>query len=212
MIIYGSKPAHLKTVELTSATCPNCNTQGSLALSAYSKHAHIYWIPLFPVGKLGVCECERCDYVVDQTEMPENISWAYNNLKGETKTPIWQFSGLGIIAILIGLFIIWDKQETKKELEYLVAPAIKDVYEYKTESGNYSTMKVVKILEDTIYLSLNEYEINKKSGITEIEVKKNYSDFHIGLTKADLKKMYQNYLMQLGIVCLTSISWNSTPL
>ena len=51
-------------------------------------------------------------------------------------------------------------------------------------------MKVVKILEDTIYLSLNEYEINKKSGITEIDVNKNYSDFHIGMTKADLKKMY----------------------
>ena len=81
MIIYGSKPAHLKTIQLTSTTCPNCNTQGALMLSAYSKHAHVYWIPLFPVGKLGTCECKKCDYAVDETEMPENISWAYNNLK-----------------------------------------------------------------------------------------------------------------------------------
>ncbi len=105
MIIYGSKAVHL-TSEQSKATCPSCNTKGSLIVSVFRRHAHIFWIPLFPIGKKGFSQCQHCKNVLEEKEMPEPIKTEYNELKKSARGPFWQYIGLILFFVLFGHSII----------------------------------------------------------------------------------------------------------
>lgn len=192
MIIYGSKAVHLKTAQSKTATCPSCGTQGSLTISVFRKHAHVFWIPLFPIGKKGVSQCQHCKNVLETKEMPEPTKREYENLKNETKGPIWQFAGLGVIAILIAWGSYASGEDKKLELEYIKSPQIGDIYEYKIETGSYSTLKVVSVTNDSVFVSPNEYEISRMSKIYKIDKPENYSGVSYGFLNSKIKEMYDS--------------------
>lgn len=190
MVVYGSKAVHVKTEQLKMISCPNCETQGSLTVSVFSRHAHIFWIPIFPFGKTGASECSNCKQVLKPKEMPERVRQEYNRIKGESKTPIWQFSGLVLIATLIIWLVNAGKEDKRNELVFISNPLVGDVYEYKTEGNNYSTLKVTQINGDSVYVSPNDYEITKKRGMYKIDKDENYPDYSYGIAKSELQKMY----------------------
>jgi len=157
-----------------------------LLTSAFS----IFWIPLFPIGRLGISQCQHCKQVLEDGSMSNDLKRAYNNLKAETKAPIWQFAGLGLIAVIVAFASYSSVEDKKKQLEYVANPAIGDVYEYKTESGNYSTLKVIAVSADSVFVSPNEYETDKMSGVYKIDKEENYADFSYGISKDNLKQMH----------------------
>ena len=183
---------HLKTEQSETAICPSCGTQGSLTINIFRKHAHIFWIPLFPFGKKGVSQCEHCNNILEMKEMPDSLKREFENLKNETKGLIWQFTGLGIIAILIVWGNYVNGEDKKTELEYLKSPQIGDVYEYKIETGSYSTLKVVSVKNDSIFVSPNEYEISKMSKMYKIDKSENYSNLSYGVSINKIKEMYDS--------------------
>src|SRR5689334_13714031 len=126
MIIYGTKPVHLKTVQPSNVVCPHCGQTGTTMISAYSKHAHIFWIPLFPIGRVGVSQCQHCAQALNDAGMPHELKREYANLKAETRAPLWQFSGLGLIAVLIVFATYQSGENSKKQLEYVANPAVGD--------------------------------------------------------------------------------------
>ena len=192
MIIYGSKAVHLKTAQSKTATCPSCGTQGSLTISVFRKHAHVFWIPLFPIGKKGVSQCQHCKNILETKEMPEPIKRECENLKNESKGPIWQFAGLVVIAVLIAWGSYASGEDKKLELEYIKSPQVGDIYEYKIETGSYSTLKVVSVTNDSVFVSPNEYEISKMSKIYKIDKPENYSDVSYGISNSKIKEMYNS--------------------
>ena len=135
MIVYGSNSKHLKTEQSKHTTCPNCETKGSLVFSVYRRHAHVFWIPLFPIGKVGASQCQNCQNVLEKGEMPKDIKAEYQAFSETAKGPIWQFSGLVLIAALV----IWIKfsidEDTKTEQQYISSPQIDDIYEYKIKEA-----------------------------------------------------------------------------
>ncbi|WP_430908539.1 zinc-ribbon domain-containing protein [Maribacter sp. 2-571] len=190
MIIYGSKAVHLKSKQSKTTTCPNCRTIGSVVLSVYRRHAHIFWIPLFPIGKKGVSQCQHCKNLLKINEMPEPIKREYNALKKETKGPIWQFTGPGILTALVAWGVYAEGERKKRDMEYISAPMKGDIYEYKVASGSYSTLKVTRLSHDSVFVSPNDYEISKKSGLHTIDKSENYSDSIYGISKNELREMY----------------------
>jgi zinc-ribbon family len=190
MIIYGSKAVHLKSVQPSTVVCPSCGQTGTTVLSTYSKHSHIFWIPIFPFGRMGVSQCQHCKHAIADSKLPHELKREYNNLKAETKVPIWQFSGLGVIAIM-AIFISYSSGESKKkEQEYVANPVVGDIYKYKTEKAHYSTLKVISVSADSVFVSPNEYETDKMSGVYKIDKEENYADFSYGISKGDLKQMH----------------------
>lgn len=168
MIIYGSKAVHLQSAELPNHSCPNCGTKGSLVMSVFRKHAHIYWIPLFPIGKMSVAQCQHCQLILEDSKMPQPLWQIRTTLKENSKGPIWQFAGL----FLIGAFIFWgsrnDAKEKKTNLDKIQNPIAGDVYTYKMDSANYSTMKVVEVSADSVFVVRNILGVNKLAGIAKI--------------------------------------------
>ena len=190
MVIFGSRSVHVKTIELDSVSCASCEKQGFMELDVYRKHAHIFWIPLFPIGKKVISHCRHCKNVLEEKEMPEHIKRVALSAKKETKGPIWQFAGIGLIIALVILINYAKGEDRKSHLKYIAAPVAGDIYEYEIESSVYSTLKVMNVSTDSVFVSPNEYEIGKKSKIRKIDVPANYADFTFGISKKELKEMY----------------------
>lgn len=107
LFFYGSKAPLLASERLNTATCPHCDNQGTLVNSVFGRYAHLFWIPLFPVGKPGITECTHCKYAMREKEMPEDVKREVFNLKETAKRPLWHFLGLGIIGFLFGIPLLF---------------------------------------------------------------------------------------------------------
>lgn len=192
MLIFGSRSAYVRSVELNSADCLSCGQHGSLVLRIFRKHAHIFWVPLFPIGKTGFSECRHCKNVLRPKEMPEEVRSEYQRLKAQGGGPIWQFSGLVIFLALFVAGYFANKQDKAEEQKYLAAPQKGDVYEYKLAAGRYSTLKIVSTSEDSVFVVPNDYEINKMSKVRTIDKPLNYTKSPYGISKEMLKKMHDS--------------------
>ncbi|WP_405247328.1 hypothetical protein [Cellulophaga sp. Asnod2-G02] len=192
MIIYGTRSSHLDSVQKTTPVCPNCEEKGSLLISVYRKHAHIFWIPIFPLGKSGASHCKNCKQALRSSEMPEHLKQEYLKIKKEVKGPIWQFSGM-FIALFFLVLAGFANQNTKKlEKEYLNQPMAGDIYEYRVANKQFSTMKVIEVDTDSVFIALNDFEINKASRIYKIDKPENYPDVVYGFSKQEITAMYSS--------------------
>lgn len=139
MIIYGSRASHLRSIQLDTETCPHCNQQGTIILSTYTRYAHVFWIPLFSLGRFSVSQCTHCKQTMEFKQMPAQIgAYHYKNL-AQTRLPLWQFVGLAIIGIAIAFGVYNSKKDKEEQAQYVQTPMAGDVYELKTETGAYTT-------------------------------------------------------------------------
>ena len=193
MIFYGTKASTIKNGQIINVDCPNCETNSSMIYSVFGKYAHIYWIPLFPIKKIIFTECNNCKKTFEYKELPQAIQTKLDREKEKdgTKTPIWMFSGLFIIAILVAVGIYYSGETEKHEAEYLKTPKVGDIYRFESNPGFYSTMKVEKVLKDSLHVFINKVETNKTSGINDIDKPENYSEIY-GYSKAENRKMYKD--------------------
>ncbi len=193
MIIYGHRSTHLKSGNLPNAKCPCGESQSKMTVSVFGRHVHIFWIPLFPAGKTAVFECQQCHKGFKKKELSEDGKLAYKNFKTTVKTPIWKYSGLAIIAVLIGFGFYANQQDEAKIAEYVAQPAMFDVYTFKTESNYYSTFKVLEVFKDSLYVSYNAMETNKLSRVRDIDIPKNYQDsLYYVLTNQNIKALHES--------------------
>jgi hypothetical protein len=190
MIISGKKAVLVKTEPAPSVVCSGCLNKGTTNINVLSQHFHLYWIPLFPIGKLGVSQCRNCNFTSDESNMPNDVRTEYNAVKSSAKPRFWQFSGLGIIALLIVWGTFQSGKTSKLRDQYVLSPAAGDVYEYKTDLSSYSTLKVKAIQGDTLVLMPNNLQIDKMTALYKIDKTENYSDSTFMIDKAQLKKMY----------------------
>jgi rubredoxin len=195
MIIYGSKAVHLQSVELPNHSCPSCGTKGSLVMSIFRKHAHIYWIPLFPFGKVSAVQCQHCQLVFEDNKMPQPLWEIRAALKANSKGPIWQFAGL----FLIGVFMFWgsrnDAKEQKGHLDKIQNPIAGDVYTYKMDSTHYSTMKVVGVSADSIFVVRNMLAVNNLAGIAQVTNEKlsMYLGAQEGIARTEILNQFNSH-------------------
>lgn len=190
MIIYGSRNKEIIKEHITDK-CSNCGTQNSIDMHVFQKYAHVFWIPFFPIGKTGISQCDHCKQVLKLKEMPSSLATAYENLKAQTKTPIWMFAGLFLVAALITLGVINDKKNDEKNAQFVVAPKAGDIFEIKTKDNQYTLFKVKQVKGDSVFVQINNYEVNKVTGLDDLK-EKEFSEDLYGLSKEALKEMLNN--------------------
>ncbi len=190
MIIYGTKAVNLETVQSSTGICPNCKTKGELTISIFRKHIHVFWIPLFPIWKNLISTCGHCKKVMKYKEMPEALKFESQNLKDRAKGPIWQFSGVIIILLLIVVSEFGSGVYKEKKFKLFASPMKGDVYEYVVETGKYSTLKILKVSNDSIYFAPNNYTSKSIIHLFKINKEENYSDKIYSISKDKVKAMY----------------------
>lgn len=190
MIIYGTKAKLLKS-EITADQCPNCNTANSIQMNVFQRWAHIFWIPFFPIGKTGVSQCLNCRQVLKLKEMPASLKLSYDNLKTQTKIPVWTFAGCFLIVIGSIFFYISEKQKAKKVNQLVLSPQKNDVFHIKLKNDHYTLYKVNKVSGDSVYLALNKYEVDREDGLDDIAAKGDsaYDSAQEGIAKPFLVEM-----------------------
>ena len=191
MIIYGSKVKQLAT-ESIADKCPNCGNQ-NVQLYAFQKYAHIFWIPFFPIGKTIVSECSHCKQVLKAKDMSSSFALSAQNLKLQLKTPVWTFSGLALVAILISFAVINDKKKDERNAQLILTPQQGDIFEIKTKDNQYTLYKVNGVEGDSVLIRINNYETNKITGLADLKRKGEaaYSEEVFALSRSDLKTMLE---------------------
>jgi hypothetical protein len=191
MIIYGSRSKQLLK-ETVIEKCAHCGTQ-NMDMHIFQRYAHIFWIPFFPIGKIAVSQCNNCKQVLKQKEMPAALQKEINHtLNSKTRTPVWMFSGLVLLAILITSMVIDSNKKNERNAAFISAPLRGDVFEVRTEDNQYTLFKVEEIQGDTVLFLINDFQTNKSSGLREIKSKgdKAYSDEIYTIARKDLKEMF----------------------
>lgn len=190
MIFYGSN-SKLISSEATTEKCSHCGTQNCIEMSIFQKYAHIYWLPLFPLSKYGVSECNHCKQVLEDKDFDDNLKSVYTQLKSNSSTPIWTFIGAILILILIAYFMYSSKTQEDENSKFIQEPKIGDIYDIRLQDTTFTIYKVVEITKDTVLYTPSNYETNTIPGLKDLKEQKDdpYSADIYYLTKSDLKSM-----------------------
>lgn len=193
MVFYGTKASDLKNGQLINVDCPTCETNSSFNYSVFGKYAHIYWIPIFPFKKITITECNSCKKTFELKELPESIQTKLQREKEKNpvKFPIWMFSGLFVIAALVGFGVYKSNETEKNEAQYIKSPKVGDVYSIKISDAHFTSARVDKVTKDSVYLTDNDYETDKSTGIDDIDVAKNYTTEKETLSYKDIQDAYK---------------------
>lgn len=191
MIFYGTNGALVRTAPLPGAACPACAAPESLQLSVFSRYAHIYWIPLFPYSKPSVVQCTHCQQAWDAKATPAQLQPAVTDLKKQIRAPWWHWSGLGLIAVLVVVGLIASSRDARANKAYLAAPHAGDIYTIRSmgDSTKYSLLKVLSAKGNTVELVANEYEIDNRHPLDELNQPEKYSKEPVSMTQFELQIM-----------------------
>jgi hypothetical protein len=191
MIIYGSKSKQL-AVDHIIEKCPECGTQNSTDMHVFQKYAHIYWLPLFPLGKHGVSQCDKCKLILKNNKMPNDLRLAYYNVRTKAKTPIWMFSGLIIIGLLSIYGIYGSKKEAEKTKQMIVDLKPNDILQIKVNQ-EYTKIKITTVKGDSVFYKSNQYSVDRESGLDKISnADKSFYEEEEGSTKLEMKNKFEN--------------------
>lgn len=187
MIVYGTRAKVLATEQVVDA-CPNCNSRNTVHISVLQKWAHIFWIPIFPIGKTGVSQCTNCKQVLKLKEMPAGLRLSYDNIKAQTKTPVWTFAGLVLIAALAIFLTIDSKQKAEKVTKMIPALQKGDVLHLRLSDTSYSLAKVTRVNGDSVMIVNSQYQTNSIPDLDNLK-SKGYDTEERFFSVGDLKAM-----------------------
>ncbi len=188
MIFYGTKAKNLKNSKITAVTCPECHANTDMNFSIFGKYAHVYWIPFFPITKVQIAECNTCHKTFEKKQFSEPMLQKIkrNNENNPVKTPIWFFSGIAIVAILVCTAIYTSNQTDKNEAEYIKNPKKGDIYSLYASKDFYTSMQVDSVLKDSVIFNSNKFETDIKTGIDKIDKPENYTAEKVIYSKKEL--------------------------
>lgn len=176
MIFYGTNSSKLKNGRISNTTCPNCETNSKMDYTIFGRYFYLYWIPIFPIGRINIVECNHCKSTYDVKNLDQNTKNIFQKEqeKNPTKTPIKLFSGLIIGAIIATVVVGFSIKADEDSIIFARSPKVGDIFYETTASGKYSTSKVIKVTKDSVYVLQNNLEIDQKSSISKAEDDKNY--------------------------------------
>ncbi len=101
MIIYGWRTSVKEGKLLEGVACESCG-ETTLGVHAACRYAHVYWIPLFPVGRTTHVICESCGHAREGRAISAPVKERIKNENARPAIPIYHFTGLavGLVALL----------------------------------------------------------------------------------------------------------------
>lgn len=192
MVFFGTKSTHLTSVKAHDRYCSGCDDYDTIVLNVFRKQIHLFGIPIIPVGKTGNAFCQKCKKALGEEAMPEPVKHLYLMVKNETKGLAWQIPGsLALLVISLTLSLA-HKKTNQKELEYLASPYKGDVYEYRIDGATYSTMKIIKVSTDSVFVYLNRLNVDNSSLLNWIDKTENYRKETVPFERQKINDLYND--------------------
>lgn len=193
MIFFGAKKREIAK-ETVIDRCPNCRSQTGIGIHVFQTYGHICWLPIFPTNKTVESVCTNCQEVLEFDEMPNSFKIASSNLKAQSRTPLWTFSGWAVAALIAVAYFYMEKERASNTAKYILMPKSGDIYEVKTEGAKYTLYKIDEVAGDSVFVRYNNYETDDESGIDALKSKGDtaYELEVAGYLKPELRRMYDN--------------------
>ena len=99
--LFGKKSSQLKQGTPKEIICPNCLSKNTTKVAVIGIYKHLFHIPFISGGKYGTSVCTNCSHTFELPKMPMAIKLAYYELKDSTKTPLWFYTGLIGVKVLV---------------------------------------------------------------------------------------------------------------
>jgi hypothetical protein len=99
-IIHGTASKILKEFHEFDSACEYCGSP-TISYFIWQKYYHFFWIPFFPVKKIVGIYCPKCKQNNDNVFSPTGAL-----LKKEVKTPVFMYSWVIIIIILLSSILV----------------------------------------------------------------------------------------------------------
>lgn len=168
-IKYKSKERALKSTILNS-NCPNCKSTASLQLIVWLKYFTLYWIPFIPLKKRGEIKCTSCKNEFKLGDIVDG-KFDYNVLKSKSRVPIWTFTGLFLLLIILFISINgWMRTQEQMKV-YINHPQVNDRYAFKVGAADYTLYKLKQVTKDSVYYIKHKEHVNLSKYL-----KSNYDD------------------------------------
>ncbi|WP_045687346.1 hypothetical protein [Hymenobacter sp. AT01-02] len=188
MFIYGHLSSPLHTAPLPGS-CSACAAVDSQQLHIVGHYAHVYWLPLFSIGKSGAAECQQCQRVIPAKHMEPVLKQAFITLRKNVRVPAWHFAGLLLVVLGLAWSTVVYSTNQKANQVFIAAPHKGDMYHIKTDNGHYSLLKVAAVAGNSVKLLANSYEIDQETKVAELNKPENYASEPVELTRYDLNIM-----------------------
>ena len=153
MVFYGTGSKDLGSKKIPNEKCPLCEAQNTIEVHGVSKYFDVFWVPVFPYSKKLIPFCTSCETEITKKQIPASLKEKIALEKSFFKTPITLFSGLIIIAGIVG----WISYTSSKHKDYA-----NDVMVLKQSSKEYSFALVDGVENDTVYFKNSNYSFNQK--------------------------------------------------
>jgi len=189
--VWGRANKVLEVYPDEGIRCDNCNSE-NLTYFVNQNYLHLFWIPVVPNLKFVGSYCPDCFASHEVVHSETSI-----RLEKQTRTPIYMYSILLLIATLV-LYLIFNSLNSKMEQKaYLANPIKGDVYSYKFKDDQnqdaYSFIKVVEVSNDSIcVLPANMYYM-KRVSYKQSDVA--FVKDTVRMSRDYMKKMYERELV-----------------
>ncbi|MUH37355.1 zinc-ribbon domain-containing protein [Zobellia amurskyensis] len=108
IFFFGTRSSKIKERRLKRTTCSYCQSQDSFTVNTYGTYFHLFWIPLFPLFKKHIAECNHCKKSFSFAEFTPQMlkSLEVENNINPAKRPIWQ--GCGCLILTVFFLIVFS--------------------------------------------------------------------------------------------------------
>ncbi len=192
LLILGTKSYNLENGKIDDFVCPKCSTKTFLNFSFYKQYTYLTFIPLFPVNKKILTSCDNCNKIISYDELDNNSKISVSKIKSRNNflVPVWMYIGT-IILILVSVYGVntYISDNDKSKL-YLKTPIVGDVYKIKLSNGYYTTERIDKITNDSIFVTQNNYNAYLPYETDDIDKSENYSNSKAKYSKKEVVSLF----------------------
>lgn len=155
MIVFGTKAKGIDS-SVVNTVCPSCS-QSPHALHIFQKYFHIFWIPVFPLGKISVLECQHCKKTTTDKDLNALQGSMAQAKRKEAKTPLYMYAGSVLLASLIGWGAYSVKDQEAKTRSYLEQPRAHDMAVIESKGKEFQILQLLSVEAETVKFKIGNY-------------------------------------------------------
>lgn len=192
MIIFGKRKRSLKSEDAYGVTCQNCGEKDCLIFTQNFHYFHIFWIPVFPYRFYGRSYCSNCDQELKERQMPLEVQEAFERFKQGVRRPLWSYSGLFLISLLVFAVLWIDGGIKDRNKEFSENPMVYDVIVIKKGSRMYSPLRIVAVRGDSIDYIISDSTSKYSYKAREMDQMGYYKFDTLSMHKRTIKEMAES--------------------
>jgi len=173
IFLWGWRGKVIPGKMLNNQRCEQCGS-GSLRAHTVVNYVHLFWIPLFPVGRQIATQCSHCQVVQKGKEVSKAIKDEANRQQAVAPIPKYLFVGTVAAVIFAGFLFFNVQAQRANTADYVVAPMqgdcfvvnYEEVFGVSEDDLRFGVMRVQSADTDSVAFAVGSwaYEYHSDAG------------------------------------------------